>query len=52
MLSLPHSSVAVQVRVKTPVLPHRSVIGPSAKVTVVLPQLSVAVAVPVPAGQI
>src|SRR5437867_10668163 len=44
---LPHASVAVHVRTNEPVLPHWSFIGPSLCVIETVPQVSLALAVPV-----
>src|ERR1051325_6736417 len=49
---LPQASVAVQVRTNDPVLPHWPLIGPSLCVIVTVPQVSLAVAVPVALGSV
>src|SRR6266498_4112133 len=49
---LPQASVAVQVRTNVPVLPHWPLIGPSLCVIVTVPQVSLAVAVPVALGAV
>src|SRR5437773_12222230 len=49
---LPQASVAIQVRTNEPVLPHWWLIGPSLRVIVTVPHVSLPVAVPVALGAV